>query len=72
VKAVAVKTHLLLIDRYENLLRPFRDVAERFLAGSIGGFRLVRFVRGLMFVPAAVPAVIPISGRSRRGGRGHG
>jgi hypothetical protein len=48
--AVAVDMQLLLIDGNENLLRSFSDIAERLFARGIGGFRLMRFVRGSMFV----------------------
>src|SRR5215467_7297598 len=64
--AVAVEMQLLLIDRNENLLRPFRNFDGRFFAGAIGGFRLVRFVCASMLVPAAVPTAIPVSGRRGR------
>ena len=60
---------LLLIDRNENLLRPFRNFDGRFFAGAIGGFRLVRFVCASMLVPATVPTAIPVSGRRGRGAR---
>jgi len=74
VDAVAVEVQLLLIDRNENLLRPFRNIADRFFAPTIGGFRFVRFMRGFMFVQTAVPAAIPVGGRCWRGTRrqGHG
>lgn len=48
--AIAVDMQLLLIDRNENLLRPFRDIAERVFALGLGGARFGRFVRGSMFV----------------------
>jgi hypothetical protein len=66
VDAVTVEMQLLLIDRNENLLRAFRNLDGRFLAGAIGGFRLVRFMRGLVLMPAAIPAAVPGSGRRRR------
>jgi hypothetical protein len=67
--AVAVEMQLLLIDRNKNLLRPFRNLDGRLFAGAIGGFGLVRFMRGLVLMPAAVPAAIPGSGRRGRGTR---
>ena len=68
--AVAVEMQLLLIDRNENLLRPFRDSAERVFALGLGGRWFVRFVPGSMFVCAAGPTAIPISRRRRRWTRG--
>jgi len=66
--AVAVKVQLLLIDRNENLQRPFLNLAERFPVDAIGSLCLVDFMCSVMFVPATVP----VSGRCRRCGRGYG
>src|SRR6516165_3031182 len=65
--AVAIKVQLLLIDRNENLQRPFLNLAERFPVDAIGGLCLVGFICSVMFVPAAVP----VSGRCRRCGRSY-
>src|SRR5215469_15832687 len=62
--AVAIKVQLLLIDRNENLQRPFLNLADRFLVGAIGGLCFVVFMCRVMFVPAAVP----VSRRCRRSG----
>src|SRR5215471_4894824 len=68
MRAVAVKVQLLLIDRNENLQRPFLNLADRFLVGAIGGLCFVVFMCRVMFVPAAVP----VSRRCRRCGCGYG
>src|SRR6516165_4837862 len=65
--AVAIKVQLLLIDRNENLQRPFLNLAERFPVDAIGGLCLVGFICSVMFVPATVP----VSGRCRRCGRSY-
>ena len=36
--AIAVEMQLLLIDRNDDFHRPFRDIAERLLAGVRGSF----------------------------------
>jgi len=65
--AIAIKVQLLLIDRNENLQRPFLNLAERLPVDAIGGFWFMGFMCSAMFVPAAVP----VSGRCRRCGRGY-
>src|SRR5215469_1401446 len=67
MRAVAIKVQLLLIDRNENLQRPFLNSADRFPVGAIGGLCFVVFVYRVMFVPAAVPV-----SRRRQCGRGYG
>src|SRR5215831_4679368 len=66
--AVAIEVQLLLIDRNENLQRPFLNSTDRFPVGAIGGLCFVVFMCRVMFVPAAVP----VSRRCRRCGRGYG
>src|SRR6516165_9281758 len=68
MRAVAIKVQLLLIDRNENLQRPFLNLADRFPVGAIGGLCFVGFMGRVMFVPAAVP----VSRRCRRCGRAYG
>src|SRR6516165_3368731 len=66
--AVAIKVQLLLIDRNEDLQRPFLNLADRFPVGAIGGLCFVGFMCRVMFVPAAMP----VSRRCRRCSRGDG
>src|SRR6516162_2900160 len=68
MRAVAIKVQLLLIDRNEDLQRPFLNLADRFPVGAIGGLCYVGFMCHVMFVPA----VIPVSRRCRRCGRRYG
>src|SRR6516164_2106307 len=67
MRAVAIEVQLLLIDRNEDLQRPFLNLADRFPVDAIGGLCLVGFICSVMFVPAAVP----VSGRCRRCGRSY-
>src|SRR6516164_6298094 len=66
MRAVAIKVQLLLIDRNENLQRPFLNLADGFPVGAIGGLCFVAFMCRVM------PVAVPVSGRCRRCGRGYG
>src|SRR5260370_33415911 len=61
---------LLLIDRDENLQRPFRDVGDGFFADALGSFRIMR--DSLMRGPnMRAPISDPVTRRCRSGRCGH-
>jgi hypothetical protein len=68
MRAVAIEVQLLLIDRNEDLQRPFLNLPDRFPVGAVGGLCFVGFMCRVLYVPATVP----VSGRCRRCGCGYG